>query len=178
MKNFLKNLESIKRKSDTLFFDLKNKFSVSQNSEKNNLNYTKAPEFQKVECFDVNKKTHSKDGSSSSYSFHSSNYQFIKLEKEDPKLITLTEKQKIVLGNYINKSLFDYHRGTIFIDDHSLKNFKNIQHAIETDSNISKECVNFVLTDMYKSYTREGHHNMLDQVHEEDEVYEYIKKKE
>jgi hypothetical protein len=176
MKIFIKNLEKLKSKSDNILNELKISFPFSQENNKNHLKYTKEPEFKKVECFDIKKNTggatnNNNQKKSSSYNF--SSYQFIKLEKEDPVLMTLSDKQKEVLGNYINKSLHDYHRGTIFIDDHSLKNYKNIQYAIENDTKINKVCVDFVLTDMYKSYTNEGHHGMLEQLTEDDEVLEY-----
>ncbi len=173
MKIFYKNLERIKTKSGSILNELKISLPFSHENGKNHLNYIKQPEFKKVECYDLKKNSGDSSNNQKRSSSNISSYQFIKLEKEDPALIPLSEKQKDVLGNYINKSLHDYHRGIIFIDDHSLKNYKNIQYAIENNTTINKGCVDFVLKDMYKSYTKQGHHSMLEHLTEDDEILEY-----
>lgn len=173
MKIFYKNLEKLKTKSGSILNELKISFPFTQENDKNSLKYTKQPEFKKVECYDLKKNSSDSSNNQNRSSNNFSTYQFVKLEKEDPVLITLSEKQKYVLQNYINKSLYDYHRGIIFIDDHSLKIYKNIQYAIENNTTINKVCVDFVVKDMYKSYTKEGHHSMLEHSTEDDEVFEY-----
>lgn len=72
-------------------------------------------------------------------------------------MIKLNQRQKEILRNYINKSIHDYHKGIIHLEDELIKNFKNIQYAIEENKEINKYCLDYVLGDMKKSFVNEGY---------------------
>ena len=118
--------------------------------------------FNKVECYDV---TPNKDNKG---------YKFIHIEKNDPLLIKLSDTQKKVLNNYIKKSLYDYHKGTIYINDDVLKNYTTVRNAIDNNTEVNKGTVDFVLAEMHNSYNTQGH---SDNLVENDEDYFEIRHK-
>jgi hypothetical protein len=113
------------------------------------MNHTKEPVFQKVKCYDVNKKC---------------TLNKVTIEKENPKMIKLTENQKRFLINYINKCLFDYNTGKIHLCNELIQKFKNVQHAIENDLTISKYCVDYILADYKKSFIKHGNDLKIEEI--------------
>ena len=157
MKFLIDSFQKLKINSKSIIKEIKS--TCTFNLCKQDLKHNEDPKFQKTDCYDINDKEKNKN-----------KYTFIKIEKHDPSMILLSDNQKIVLNNYINKSLYDYHKGTIHIEEISLQSYRSVQHSIENNSTISKSCVDFVLADMNNSYNREGYINK--QEHTDEEYFE------
>lgn len=130
--------------------------------------YTKEPVFQKVKCYDVKS---SKESSHTDSNDNSSASVKIVLENENPQMIQLSTDQKVILENYIKRTLYDYRKGTIHLDKEVIDKFNNVQFAINRDCKISKYCVDFVMADLSKSYTRIGYVDPNLSVDTEDILY-------
>lgn len=150
MKLFVDYALRIKHKSHLLFDKV-----MKKEPNKNEI------KFNKVECYNVT-------------SNNNKGYRFINIERNDPLLIKLSDTQKKVLNNYIKKSLYDYHKGTIYINEDVLKNYTTVKNAIESNTEVSKDTVDFVLAEMHNSYNTQGHSK---QIIENDEDYFEIRHK-
>ena len=91
MKFLIDSFQKLKINSKSIIHEIKS--TCTFNLSKQDLKHTKDPKFQKTDCYDINEKEKNKNM-----------YTFIKIEKQDPCMILLSDNQKKVLNNYINKS--------------------------------------------------------------------------
>jgi hypothetical protein len=107
--------------------------------------------FQKVKCYDIKSETpnnaHYKKNPTVLYT----------IEKDNPKMLKLSENQKHLLNNYMNKCLHDYILGEIYIDEDTIKIFRKVQSGIENNENIQKYYIDYVIRDMNNSFSKMGY---------------------
>jgi hypothetical protein len=105
------------------------------------------PTFQKVECYDVIDPNKKKKAIK----------YFYNLENENPEMKTLSEAQRVFLLNYINKNIHDHLLGEFYLEEDKLKIFKKVQNGLEHKEKIQKVYIDFILSDLDKSFNRLGY---------------------
>lgn len=113
---------------------------INHNTYGKDMKYTFEQKFQRVECYDVTTKN-----KINSHKFDNLSY---KLEKEDPSMITLNDKQKEYLRMIISKSYEYHHKGKIQMSPDTLIKYKNMTFALENNTQISKACLDYVIADI------------------------------
>jgi hypothetical protein len=113
------------------------------------------PAFKKVECYDIKDA----DQKKKAIKF------FYNLENENPEMKILSEPQRVFLLNYINKNIHDHLLGEYYLEEDKFKIFRKVQNGLEHNEKIQKTYIDFILSDIEKSFNRLGYSR--EEVHNE-----------
>jgi len=105
------------------------------------------PNFKKVQCYEVKDPNQKKKAIK----------YMCNIEKDNPEMKILSEPQRVFLLNYINKNIHDHLLGEFYLEEEKLKIFKKVQNGLEHNEKIQKVYIDFILSDLDKSFNRKGY---------------------
>ncbi len=91
-------------------------------------------------------------------------------------MLIFTDKQKLILTNLLEKSYEGYHKGYIILSEYTLTKYKNVEFAMMNKTQISKSCLDFVLTDIQNNFHKDPLFWKFGDILDEEEIIENFRK--